>query len=406
MPRKRPQVKAQCYRPLLEGVGDAIILADAATGRIEVTNKRAEQLSGRTSSEFGTLLYLDLFEEETRKHLAASAQLEQTARDVHFTVGELIRPNGSRCRVDIALSLIGIGRQRFVQIIMRDSTALLRGADTDLLIHRLQEQNAELHAAQQRLIETDRVRTEFLGMMSHELRTPVNILIGYAHMLLESVAAGDVLPPADRAGILRRMVAAGHTLSELVEDTLSVLRLDAKAVHLDIQPVALDNLFHELKGNDRLLRGPDAVEERWIVEPDVPEIRTDRRKLRQVITNLVGNARKFTEAGHIDIRATVAGSERIRITVSDTGCGISPEHLANIFELYRQASAGQAQDGWGIGLYIVRRYLEMLQGTVECTSTIGKGTTFTIELPCRVLPPEENPDPAATNGRAIGAPAA
>jgi len=242
--------------------------------------------------------------------------------------------------------------------------------------------------------------------MSHELRTPVNILIGYAHMLLESVAAGDVLPPPERAGILRRMVAAGHTLSDLVEDTLSVLRLDAKAVHLDIQPVALDNLFHELKGNDRLLRGPDAVEERWIVEPDVPEIRTDRRKLRQVITNLVGNARKFTEAGHIDVRATAAGTERIRIAVSDTGCGISPEHLPNIFELYRQASAGQTQDGWGIGLYIVRRYLEMLQGSVECTSAIGKGTTFTIELPRNVLPPAENPGPAATNGRATGIPAA
>jgi signal transduction histidine kinase len=249
---------------------------------------------------------------------------------------------------------------------------------------RLEAQNEELRRTQARLIEIDRVRSEFLGMMSHELRTPVNILIGYTHMLLESVAAGESLPAHERAGILRRMIAGGHTLSELVEDTLSVLRFDAGAVRLDLEPVALDAFFHDLKGNDRLLRGDEQVEERWVVEPDVPAMLTDRRKLRQVITNLVGNARKFTRSGFIEVRASVPAPGRVRISVTDTGCGIAAEDLGRVFELYRQVQNGHAHDGCGIGLYIVRRYVEMLRGQVACASTLGEGSTFSVDLPDRI----------------------
>jgi signal transduction histidine kinase len=302
--------------------------------------------------------------------------------DPHNDVIGIISVMDARARVfrDEELGLLDMFATRLATAFEEERIA----ADRSALFSRLEADNAELRAAQARLIQTDRVRTEFLGMMSHELRTPVNILIGYAHMLLESVAAGDPLPGTERAAILRRMVAGGHTLSELVEDTLSVLRLDAGAVRLELETIALDKLFHDLKGNDRLLREACAVEERWIAEPNVPDIVTDRRKLRQVITNLVGNARKFTDHGSIEVRAVVAGGDRIRISVTDTGCGIGPEHLPHIFELYQQAPSGQTHDGCGIGLYIVRRYLEMLQGRVECTSTLGKGTTFTVELPHRV----------------------
>jgi PAS domain S-box-containing protein len=373
-------LRAETYRALFRRAADAIIVADATTGRIEAANVRAAYVTGRSADELRSLSYLDLFDLRTRHRLPLPGMQGEGSIDVGISDAEVVRPDGSRCPVDIALATVVTGEQTLLQAIMRDSTAR-RQQEMQLTIRHLEEQNAELRAAQARLVEHDRVRTEFLGMMSHELRSPVNILIGYAHMLLESTAAGDTLPAAERAGILRRMVAGGHTLSELVEDTLSALRLDAGAVHVGRETIALDQLFHDLKGNDRLLRGPDAVEERWIVEPDVPEITTDRRKLRQIITNLVGNARKFTTAGHIEVRATAPSPERVRITVTDTGCGISAEHLPNIFELYRQAPNGQAHDGCGIGLYIVRRYLDMLQGSVECTSTLGEGTVFTIELP-------------------------
>jgi PAS domain S-box-containing protein len=397
---KQLPVNARTLEALFEHAADAILVIDTASGRIEAANERAQQICDRSATELLTLTYTDLFDESTRAKLPSLTDPVDPTSCVDDLA--VLRPDGSRCPVDIAFSAVTVGRRSVLQAILRDSTARRR-TDIQHLIRRLEGQNAQLRATQERLLEQDRMRSEFLGMMSHELRTPVNILIGYAHMLLESVSAGDSLPPAERAGVLRRMVAGGHTLSELVEDTLSVLRLDAGAAKLDLETVALDHLFHELKGNDRLLRGEDAVEERWLVEPHVPEISTDRRKLRQVVTNLVGNARKFTQSGSIEVTATASEAEAVRITVRDTGCGIAPEDLPNIFDLYGRAANGRGIDGCGIGLYIVRRYVTMLQGHVDCVSTVGEGTTFTIVLPRQIACADEPAVAGNTNGHATSA---
>jgi len=368
------------YQAIFDEAPDAIVLADLASGRIERVNAAARALFERAHDELVGHAYGELFDAETSARLQSlGADMGQPARITDARVraaGGVTRP------VDISAAVVAAGARSVVEIVLRDDTERRR-AEAELrdARARLEAQNAELRLAQARLIEIDRVRSEFLGMMSHELRTPVNILIGYTHMLLESVAAGESLPPHERAGILRRMIAGGHTLSELVEDTLSVLRLDGGAASLDPESVTLDTLFHDLRGNDRLLRGDGSVEERWVVEPDVPAIVTDRRKLRQVVTNLVGNARKFTKQGSIEVRALVPRPGRVSIRITDTGCGIGAEDLPRIFELYRQVKNGLAHDGCGIGLYIVRRYVEMLQGQVRCSSTLGQGSVFTIELP-------------------------
>ena len=245
--------------------------------------------------------------------------------------------------------------------------------------------SAERDALTERLVESDRLKTEFLGMMSHELRTPLNILLGYTRMLLEAVDDGDVMTGAERRDVCERMLAGGLHLGDLVEDTLSVLRLEAGAMQVDAAPLALDAFFEELQSLDRLLRRPSDVTERWEVEPAVPQLVTDRRKLRQVVMNLVGNARKFTARGLIEVRATVdAPNGGVRLTVRDTGSGIDPAHLPYVFDLYRQAPSERRNEGCGLGLYIVRRYVELLGGNVSCTSTVGSGTTFVVLLPSSV----------------------
>ncbi len=247
--------------------------------------------------------------------------------------------------------------------------------------------SAERDALTARVLESDRLKTEFLGMMSHELRTPLNILVGYTRMLLEGIDDGDVMTGAERREICERMLAGGLHLGELVEDTLSVLRLEAGVVQLDPSPLALGAFFEELQSADRLLRRPSDVMERWIVDADVPTLVTDRRKLRQVVMNLVGNARKFTERGVIEVRATAhPRTGGMRLSVRDTGCGIDAAHLPYVFDLYRQAPSERRHDGCGLGLYIVRRYVELLGGRVSCTSRVGVGTTFVVELPATVAP--------------------
>jgi PAS domain S-box-containing protein len=242
--------------------------------------------------------------------------------------------------------------------------------------------SAERDALTTRLVESDRLKTEFLGMMSHELRTPLNILLGYTRMLLEGIDDGDVMTGAERREVCERMLAGGLHLGDLVEDTLSVLRLEAGVMQVDVAPLSLDAFFEELQGLDRLLRRPAEVTERWQVDAGAPALVTDRRKLRQVVMNLVGNARKFTARGGIDVHAAAdPASGGVRITVRDTGCGIDPAHLPYVFDLYRQAPSERRNEGCGLGLYIVRRYVELLGGRVTCQSAVGAGTTFVVVLP-------------------------
>ena len=150
-----------------------------------------------------------------------------------------------------------------------------------------------------------------------------------------------------------------------------------------LEPVSLRDLFAELQGAERLLRASSAVREQWIVDDGVPLLTSDRLKLRQILTNLVGNARKFTSDGTITVRARCLDATRIAISVADTGCGIAAADVPHVFELYRQAANGLTHDGCGIGLYIVRRYCELLGGRVDVDSAVGLGTCFTLTLPVR-----------------------
>jgi PAS domain S-box-containing protein len=304
-------------------------------------------------------------------------------------------PNACRLRVYCGVPILDGAGTVIGLVSVGDTRArAVRDEDVQLLVsfarrigqaldrERLSDERDALTA---RLVESDRLKTEFLGMMSHELRTPLNILLGYTRMLLEGIDDGDVMTGAERREVCERMLAGGLHLGDLVEDTLSVLRLEAGALQVDPAPLALDAFFDELQGLDRGLRRAGDVAERWVVEPGVPTLVTDRRKLRQVLMNLVGNARKFTERGVIEVAAGPdAATGGVRLTVRDSGCGIDAAHLPYVFDLYRQAPTERRHDGCGLGLYIVRRYVDLLGGGVACTSTVGVGTTFVVTLPAAV----------------------
>jgi len=253
--------------------------------------------------------------------------------------------------------------------------------ERDEFVARVTNQNTELRAAQERLTEADRLKNEFMGMMSHELRTPLNIFVGYTELMLDGTHDPGGMEIGEQREVLGRMLDAARTLTGLVEDTLSVLRLESSGVRVLVENVPLPALFEELRGVERLLRGPSAVRETWLVDGDVPVVPSDRMKLRQILTNLVGNARKFTREGTIEIHASRAGDGHVAISVTDTGCGIAPADVPHVFELYRQAANGWAHNGCGIGLYIVRRYCELLGGSVDVESQLGRGTRFTVTLP-------------------------
>jgi PAS domain S-box-containing protein len=276
------------------------------------------------------------------------------------------------------MRLLSAFAQRLARAIAEEDQAREREA----LVLQLTVQNAELRAAQERLTEADRLKSEFMGMMSHELRTPLNVFVGYTEMLLDAARENGARSVAEHREVLERMLDAAGNLTNLVEDTLSVLRLEGAGVRVNREELSLQLLFAELQAAGRFLRAPAAVFEHWVVEADLPIIVSDRMKLRQILTNLVGNARKFTSSGSITVSAARAGAAAVAIAVEDTGCGIAEDDLPFVFDLYRQAgNNGASHNGCGIGLYIVHRYCQVLGGHVDLQSEVGKGTRITITLP-------------------------
>jgi signal transduction histidine kinase len=225
------------------------------------------------------------------------------------------------------------------------------------------------------LQRADRVKSEFVSTMSHELRTPLSVILGYADVLEESVR--DV----EGRLVLDRIRAAGRDLLDLVQATLDLNRLESGQDPARPEAVPLQEIWDELAVQFEALARPAGVVLRWEVA-GVPIAATDRRKLKIVMKNLVGNALKFTAAGEVHVSVRGAGP-RCLVVVRDTGIGIPAEDLAGIFDMFRQVdnTDTRTHGGVGLGLYIVRKLVEQLDATLDVRSTVGQGTTFALSLP-------------------------
>jgi len=230
--------------------------------------------------------------------------------------------------------------------------------------------NARLVAALQR---ADQVKNEFVSTMSHELRTPLGVIMGYTEILED----GD--PSLWRDAILR-IKRSSTELLEMIEETLDLNRLESGRDVPSIATMTLRPFWEELGGELAALPRAEAVTLRFAPVPDAI-LATDRRKLRIIVKNLVGNALKFTARGMVEAACTV-DEAGCTITVRDTGIGIAPNDLSSIFEMYRQADSSdrRAYGGVGLGLHIVQRLVEQLGGRIEVESTPGAGSLFRVTL--------------------------
>ncbi len=230
-----------------------------------------------------------------------------------------------------------------------------------------------------------RLRADFVATMSHELRTPLHIIMGYTDLLLEG-EFGALLPQqVDR---LQRLTKNAHALLDLINATLDVSRLEAGRVPLKIREIHLPQFVTEIDVDMREWLDKPNVRFVCTAAADVPRLHSDPTKLKVLLKNLLGNALKFTERGSVtlDVRPADGG---VTFTVSDTGIGIAPEARSFIFEPFRQAEATMTRSygGAGLGLYIVRRLLDMLAGTIDLDSEVGRGSVFRVWIPLR-RPPE------------------
>ncbi len=292
------------------------------------------------------------------------------------------------------------------------------------LYEKTQRQAAALEAS-------NRLKDEFLGMMSHELRTPLSVIAGYANLLADETF-GKITPEQKKGVRVIRERAQG--LSELVGTILNAAQLASGTAALTLERVSLAELLSSIK-QCYPQSTKDAVALDWEFSANLPELVTDRDKLAQILKNLIDNALKFTDNGSITVSARPA-QERgsylvsrissgqladdppgtnheirdtrfeprdtrfVEFSVADTGIGITSDAVPFIFEKFRQADSTQTRDyeGAGLGLFIVKKFTELLGGEVRVASEPGRGSTFTVVLPCRVAAGAAGQIPAEVAG--------
>ena len=224
-----------------------------------------------------------------------------------------------------------------------------------------------------------RLKSDFVATMSHELRTPLNVIMGYNDLVLEG-AFGSVT--AEQKEPLRRVGKSATELLELINTTLDVSRLEAGRLPLELRDFGLADLLAQVRNETQELQAKPGLEFAWNLPARLPRLHTDPTKLKVVLKNLIANAAKFTEQGSVTVGAR-SGRGGVEISVTDTGIGIPHEAQSLIFEPFRQAdsSATRRYGGVGLGLYIVRRLVEMLGGRVALDSEMGRGSTFRVWIP-------------------------
>jgi len=268
---------------------------------------------------------------------------------------------------------------------LEERDKLLRGHNENLEAL-VSSRTQELVEARDQALAASRHKSEFLANMSHELRTPLNAIIGYSEMVIEEM---EMVGNEEAASDLRRVHNAAHHLLTMINTILDVAKIEAGHMDVWLEPTDIEELLGEVVDTVRVLATKNGNQLRVNIDCGQPVV-IDGQKLRQIATNLLSNAAKFTKQGYIEIRATLT-DEALVIAVSDTGIGMTEEQQAYVFEEFRQADMSTTREygGTGLGLSISQRLCSLLGGEITVSSVPHKGSTFLVRIPLPVGAPDQ-----------------
>jgi len=286
----------------------------------------------------------------------------------------------------LASALDGFRRDRFL-VPLRLAFADAQGDQIHRIAAALQEMSERIASQLQQVAQIDTHRRELLANVSHDLRTPLASMQGYLEILL--LRRGTLNPEEERSYL---EVAAKHTerLGKLVDDLFKLTKFDANEVQLDAEPFPLTELAQDVVQKFQLAAERRGLRLETVLREDTPPVLGDIGMIERVLENLIENAMRHTSANGVVRVHVEASGERVALRVADTGHGIPSEELPHVFDRYYRGDRGEAVDAGnvGLGLAITQRIVTLHGGAIRVDSTVGKGTTFSLDLPlASLLPP-------------------
>lgn len=354
-------------------------------GQLLRWNLKFEEITGYSDEEIGGMHLLDFFPDEAQSALRSdrgaiglmcelSVEVELQHRDgrrsAYLFSGRQVQLDQQSCRVGIG---IDISRRKAAERALRELN--------DTLEHKVEARTRELAQAVVRAEAADRLKSTFLATMSHELRTPLNSVIGFTGILQQELAGPINEEQARQLGMVR--TSARHLL-ELINDVLDLSKIEAGQLELRVENFDLAQSAQEALETLRPFADKKQIELVLSI-PEGPLLRNgDRRRVEQILLNLINNAIKFTETGSVTLKVNPEPpNPAVMIEVIDTGIGVRAEDQAVLFKPFHQLDQGlQRQfEGSGLGLAICRRLLDMMHGTIDVDSRQGKGSRFRVRIP-------------------------
>ena len=249
------------------------------------------------------------------------------------------------------------------------------------MAHNLAHKNKRLREANTRVELASQAKTEFLSNMSHEIRTPLNGIVGLTYLLKDTSVSNN------QKLLLESLEKTSRNLIDLVSDVLDISKIEAGSMELESKPFSMMEFIDKVSGIMTGAAANKPIELIIDASPDLPvDLVGDELRFRQIVVNLVGNAIKFTQAGHVHLSISLVARQgqlcRLRVQVKDTGIGISPQGKANLFRQFQQADISVAREfgGSGLGLNLVRKLVELMKGNLGFESEVGHGSLFWAEL--------------------------
>ncbi|MDB6153514.1 MAG: multi-sensor signal transduction histidine kinase, partial [Chthoniobacteraceae bacterium] len=393
------------FHTLFDQTPVGVVVIDQATALIVECNKQAARQLGYTVQEFSGLdiSNIEAVQEETRRRI----ETLQVEGGIEFETRHRTKAGEIR---DVLVSgrMLELAGRKVIHCVFLDMTQRKR-AETALhelntnLENEVTKRTAELQSALVRAEAADRIKSAFLATMSHELRTPLNSIIGFTGILLMGRPGPLNAEQTKQLGMVRN--SARHLLA-LINDVLDISKIEAGQFTVCAEPFDPRVSLEHAVATVQPLADKKSLTLTHALAPELGEMVSDRRRVEQILLNLLNNAIKFTDRGSVTLTAErianfqssrdAAPCPAVRICVADTGIGIDSENLATLFQPFRQVDTGLARhaEGTGLGLAISRRLAALLGGEISVASEWSKGSVFTVTLPLQKPSPHESHHPA------------